>query len=466
MHFSSRFFLAALLSTCFLPRSAPVLAQSQQILVVSGEKVPEKLYEAVSDALGDLGSVISPSGYTGNLRARDQEPDSEEALTKIAPQMGASLIVVLHSARNKLKVELRDGHTGKVIKATSVPARGKRPKLAAGARKRLLAQAKRALSKVGPAPAPKPSTRSNDEDEQDDFAETSTPPTAARASMTPTRPSQPSRSVPVRQAQPDESQDTTSEDTNEGSDAETPWGEEPAAKSDNTKPSMWFPLHAGVGVGSRSILVPTQPSYVGGNRIDTAFAPALDLGVGLGFALGEAWQLRALLNYRTVLGLNAAYQTPTGMKSLSSLSSHSIVVGASLGHVSDGLDSFGIHVFLGWAYRGLSPAEPSLPSASIQGIVLRPELEIPIANRKLTLRLAPELILVLAQAATLPMNNSGVSGGVGYALGGELELALHISQKVALSALFRESRGASPSSWGSSETENERYIVLRFQLRF
>ncbi|HET8938614.1 MAG TPA: hypothetical protein VFN67_34450 [Polyangiales bacterium] len=461
MHFSSRFFFAALLCTCLLPRSAPVLAQSQQILVVSGEEVPEKLYDAVSDALGDLGSVMSPSGYTGNLRARSQEPDSEEALTKIAPQMGASLIVVLKPARNKLKVELRDGHSGKVIKATSVPARGKRPKLAGPARKRLLAAAKRALSKVGPAPAPtaRPSTRVDDEEEEDDFAAQPSPPTAARATN---KPSQPTRSgAPVRQAEPEEADDTSFE---ESSDDEPPPHDKHASKSGES-PSIWFPLHAGLGVGSRSILVPTQPSYVGGNRVDTAFAPALDIGVGLGFALGPAWQLRALIDYRTILALNAAYQTPTGMKSLSSLSSHSIIAGASLGHVSDGLDSFGVHVFLGWAYRGLSAAEPSLPSASIQGVVLRPEFEIPIANRALTLRLAPELILVLVQAATLPANNSGVSGGVGYALGIEAELALHISQSVGLSLQFRESRGSSPSSWGSSESENERYITLRFQLR-
>ena len=464
MHFSSRLFFAALLGTCLLPRSTPVFAQSQQILVVSGEKVPEKLYEAVSDALGDLGSVMSPSGYTGNLRARNQEPDSEEALTKIAPQMGASLIVVLQPARNKLKVELRDGHTGTVIKETSVPARGKRPKLAGPARKRLLAAAKRALKKVSPAPPPKASARAVTEDESDDFAEEASPPPAARVASTPTRPSQSRTIAPVRQAEPEEADDTTSDDVSESSDEEAPWGDKPAAKS-GKEPSMWFPLHAGVGVGSRSILVPTQPGYVGGNRVDTAFAPALDIGAGLGFALNPAWQLRTLVNYRTVLALNAAYQAPTGMKALSSLSSHSVIVGASLGHISDGFDSFGIHMFLGWAYRGLSASEPSLPSASIQGVVLRPEIEIPIANRALTLRLAPELIVVLAQAATLPANNSGVSGGVGYALGIEAELALHISRSVGIAAQFRESRGASPSSWGSSETENERYITLRFQLR-
>jgi hypothetical protein len=300
-------------------------------------------------------------------------------------------------------------------------------------------------------------------DANDDFADEPTPPPAARAATTPTRPSQPARSTgPVRQAEPEEADDTF-EDSSESSDEEAPPRDEVAASSEKT---LWFPLHAGIGLGSRSILVPTQPSYVGGNRVDTAFAPALDLGVGLALALSPKWQLRFLANYRSVLALNAAYQTPAGMKTLSPLSSHSVIVGASLGHVSDGRDSFGVHVFLGWAYRGLSASEPSLPSASIQGVVVRPELEIPIADRLLTLRLAPELILVLAQAATLPANNSGVSGGVGYALGAEVELALRISQSVAISALFRESRGSSPSSWGASEIENERYIMLRVQLRF
>lgn len=459
MHFSSRLLRSLLLVpllTLWLCAS-PASAQSPQILVVSGENVPEKLYEAVSDALGDVGSVMSPSSYSGNLRARQQEPDSEEALTKIAPQMGASLIVVLQPARNKLKVQLRDGHTGKKIKDTSVPARGKKPKLGGPARKRLVAAAKRALSKVGPAPArPSASTRVDD-----DFADEPTPEPPARNATGGTRPARPA--APVKQAEPEEeSDDTGFEESEEASLDEAPPRDEPAAASDE---GMWFPLHAGIGVGSRAIRVPTPPTRPGGNRVDTEFAPALDIGAGLALPLGTAWQLRFLANYRTVLNLNAAYLNTAGMMAVSALSSHSFIIGTSLGHVSDGRDSFGIHVFLGWAYRSMSASDVSLPSAGIQGVVLRPELEIPIANRLLTLRLAPELILVLSPSATLPANDNGLAGAIGYAFGGEASIDLHISQTIGVSLQFRESRATTPSGWGSDAIENERYFALRFLLR-
>src|ERR1044071_6761235 len=95
--------LIALLCACSLWWvSASASAQADQILVVSGEKVSDNLSEAVNEALADVGSVMSPSSYTAKLRGR--EPDSEEALTKVAPQTGASLIVVLQLARSKLKV--------------------------------------------------------------------------------------------------------------------------------------------------------------------------------------------------------------------------------------------------------------------------------------------------------------------------------------------------------------------------
>jgi hypothetical protein len=99
-------------------------------------------------------------------------------------------------------------------------------------------------------------------------------------------------------------------------------------------------------------------------------------------------------------------------------------------------------------------------------LVLRPEIEIPIANRKLSLRLAPELILILVPSATLPGNDSGLAKAVGYALGAEASLDLHISKTIGISALFRESRGSTPSAWGASAVENERYLTLRFLLQF
>jgi hypothetical protein len=398
---------------------------------------------------------MNPTSYTAKLRGRSQEPDSEEALTQLAPQTGASLIVVLRHARNRLKVELRNGHSGNVVGRTTVPGRGKRPKLQKPARKKLIAAAKRAIRKIGPAPRKQSSL-------DDDFADDPAPQQPARATTTPNgQPSQPSRrAAELEQAEPEEGEQ---ESLFAATTEEAPPRDAPSPTSSE---GMLFRLRAGVGLGTRSIIVPTPPGRGLGNRIDTGFVPSLDIGAALELHLSPKWVVRFLADYRTILGLQARYLTPLGMMATASLSSHSFSAGASLGHLSDGRDSFGVHLFLGWAFRALSAGEPSLPSAAIQGVVLRPELEIPIANRRFALRLAPELILILVPSATLQANDSALAKAVGYALGVEASIDLHITQAIALSAQFRESRGSTPSGWGTTATENERYIALRLLVRF
>jgi hypothetical protein len=438
-------------------------AQDPEILVVSGDKVPDALSEAVSEALGDLGTVQSPSGYTSKARGRSLEPDSEEALTKLAPQTGASLIVVLQQARNKLKVDLRSGRSGEVVGHSSVPARGKKPKLGKPAAKRLLAAAKRALKKAGP-PASKAASSASAA--RDDFEDTPEPQEPVRAATTP-------KKQPARPTQPVDDDESDQEEDDEqigggfaASRDDDDEEEAPPQAAGAAAELKMFHLRAGIGLGSRAILVPTPPGRGFNNKLDTSFVPALDIGAALAFRLGEKWQLRVLVDYRTLIGLRAGLTSSAGMTTVSSLSSHSIIAGLRPGYMSDGPGSFGVHVLLGWAYRGLSAAEPNVPSASIQGVVLRPEIEIPISAIKLSLRLAPELILVFVPNATLPANDNGLKNALGYAIGGELSVDLHISQTVGLSAQFRESRGATPSAFGMDAVENERYFALRLLLQF
>lgn len=446
--------LLALLSVC-LPLWSTAAAQAEKILVVSASGVPGKLEEDVAEALDNVGSVISSAGYTGNLRARKQAPDSEEALTKLAPQMGATLIVVLDVSRNKLDVAFRNGHTGRVIDEESVPARGKRPKLAPPARRKIAMAAKRAMAKVGPAPSSSPAVSERSAPQE----------SAARAPSRPAAPARPVRPQPQPQPQAQEEEEEEEEAGGGGADAEeqAPTAEEkPKAGADA---GISFQLSIGGGVGSRSILVPTSPSRPGGNGIDTSFSPALDISAMLQFAVGEKLVLRVGGAYRTLFAMTAAYFDPANLPAQSSLSSHSVVVGGSLGFLTNGPDTLGLHLFLGWAYRGLTAAVETLPSASIQGPAIRPELHIPIGGGVVTLRIAPELILIVGATAKLPANVPGLST-VGFGFGGEVTLDIRISKAFGLGIQFRESRALIASDWGTSATENERYITGRINLRF
>ena len=442
--------LLAVFSVC-LPLWSTAVAQSEKILVVSGSDVPGKLEEDVTEALDEVGSVISSAGYTGNLRARRQAPDSEEALTKLAPQMGATLIVVLELSRNKLDVAFRNGHTGRVIDEESVPARGKRPKLAPPARRKLASAAKRAIAKVGPAPSSSPTAA----------------PQETQVSRAPSRPAAPARPAPQRQqpqpqAEEEEEEEAEEEEAGEAEPEQAPVEEKPKAGADS---GISFLLNVGGGVGSRSILVPTSPARVGGNGLETSFAPALDLNANLQFMLGEKLFVRIGGAYRTLFALNAAYFDAANMPAQSSLSSHSLVVGGALGYLTNGPNTLGLHLFLGWAYRGLSAAVQTLPSASVQGPAIRPELHIPIGGGVVSLRIAPEFILIVGASAKLPANVPGLST-VGYGFGGEVTLDIRVSKAVGLGVQFREARALIPSDWGTSATENERYITGRLNLTF
>jgi hypothetical protein len=453
--------LLFVLSVCLPLWSASAFAQSEKILIVSGEDVPDKLEEDVSEALEKVGSVMSSSGYAGNLRARKQAPDSEEALTKLAPQMGATLIVVLGVSRNKLDVAFRNGHTGRVIDEESVPARGKRPKLGGPARKKIATAAKRAMSKVGPAPSPSPSPS---ERSQASTAAPSRPAPATTPTRAPSRPTPPARPVAQPQPQQDEEEEEEGEEEGAEESAEQEVPPEDKSKGGIDDSGIAFLLRVGGGVGQRSILVPTSPTRAGGNQIDSAMSPMLDIGVNLEFAFGSSLLLRIGGDYRTIFGMNVGYTSLTG-DATSSLSSHSVVLGASLGYLTNGPGSFAIHGFLGWAYRGMSADAPSLPSTSVMGPAIRPEFHIPL-GKVATLRIAPEFILVLGASAEI-MEPRAVAGlqSMGFAYGGEVSLDFHISKMLSLGAQFRESRGSVDSGWGTAMVENERYITGRLSLR-
>jgi hypothetical protein len=431
----------------------PTANASDKILVVAGHDVSSKLERDVASALEDIGSVMDSAGYVGNLRARNQAPDSDSALTKLAPQMGATLIVVLDASRGKLEVTFRNGHTGAVIGDESFPARGRSPKLAAGAKHKLATAAKRAMSRVGPAPSASAS--------ESRAAAPVAQPAPARAQRAPAQPSPSAQQAEEEEEEEDDGgsaadSDAEADDASEDADPSTP--QDKAASSEI---ATHFVISAAGGVGSREVLVPGRG---GGRGLGTTLAPALDVGLGLEVDLSRQWLLRLGANYRTIFGMTVSEALANGATQQSTLSSHSLTAGASLGYLTEGLGSLGIHLMLGWGYRSLgSAAEAGLPNTSVSGPVIRPELDIAIGEGLATLRIAPELMVIVSQKAEVAINVAGLSSP-GIAYGGEVSFDFHLGRVVGLGVMFRESRGVTSSSWGYSATENERYILGRVTL--
>ena len=96
--------------------------------------------------------------------------------------------------------------------------------------------------------------------------------------------------------------------------------------------------------------------------------------------------------------------------------------------------------------------------------MLRPELRVPIGGGVLSLRLAPELIMVLTHDTTLPGNVAGLSS-VGIGFGGELSLDLRLSSAFLLGVEYRESHVSVASGWGTSFLDVERYATGRITIQ-
>jgi hypothetical protein len=335
-----------------------------------------------------------------------------------------------------------------VISDESIPARGKHPKLAGGAKHKLAAAAKRAMSKVGPAPSTSASET-----------------TRTAAPVTQTAPTRPQHVAAQPASRPEEEEEEEEEEAqgdeaNGEEQADGPAAEQPKSGS-NAETPLDFVISAGGGMGAREVLVPGRG---GGRGISTGLAPALDIGLALEVELSSHWLLRVGGNYRTIFGLSVSEPLASGAVQQNTLSTHSVVVGASMGYLTEGRKSLSLHLFLGWGYRSLSSASDSgLPNTSISGPAIRPELHIAIAKGLATLRIAPELIVVVSHTATLPINVAGLDS-VGLAFGGEASLDFRLGSVVGLGLLFRESRASTASGWGFAATENERYILGRLTL--
>jgi hypothetical protein len=437
--------------SCSLTWSSAAYAQTSRIMLVSASDVPDELKEAVTSTVAALGDMVSTGSYVAAARGQNLAPEGAAALTKIGVKVKSRLMVVLESTRGKLHVTFRDGVTGQVIDEESLPAHGRRPRLSRLAEKKLNATARSALSKASPQP-------------QADFVQATAPKPAPRP--TPAAPVRaPVRPAPMPQSQPKPQQQASQDEEEE--DEEGEGEQQPAAKpekADSGDSGVDFVARLSLagGVGARSVSVPARDGAV---TADTGFAPALMVGADVFGVLGGHLLLGATVEYRTFFGLHMAQQSPTGETTQVGVTSHSIIVGAAPGYRWGGPGTTELHVLIGWATRSLTPPDSMLPGANAQGLLLRPDLRIAVANGVVILRLAPELILSLGTSSKLYSNVPGLAqAGFGY--GGILGIDFRLGSSIFLGLEIRESHIQVASAWSASFQDMERYATVKLTIQF
>jgi len=467
---------ALLLGLCgWLTSTQPCQAESPRILLVSDPSTPEELEQSARSILSGAFDLADTSSYLAAARAQHLAPTSAAALTRLAPKVRARLLVALEPARGKLQVTVRDGSSGQVISESSLVARGRHPKLSGRAKHKLTASVRRALARAGDGASgrgrePAESDDDDDDDELGDQPAASTKSAAATTASAGAR--RPTWSQPATPRQPVAQPSAASADAADPADPADPQGEaeadEPVAdegpESGSSSAPEAFAVRASVGGGggARTAVVPTRE---GGRDVDSGFSlPAIELGLNIRYMVGSHWLLSGDLQFRTFFGLQAPGQLPDGSLTQTSVSSRSFVAGFAPGYRFGGPESADLRVLVGWAFRMLQSADVGQAGASIHAAVLRPELRLPFADGVVTLRLAPELLVIVGVAATLPRNVPALArAGVG--VGGEVALDVRLGGPIYLGAAFRESHGMVASDWITGFADVERYAVGRITVQ-
>jgi hypothetical protein len=411
-----------------------VQAQPVRVLVVTGKGVSDDAQDAIAAGVSTAGEAVDASEYQRLARAQGELPTSEAALVRIAPRLQAQLIIVAHKAGSKLVVVYRDGASGEVLEKDSLPERH-RGTAAAAARfeARLTRSVRKRVAALG--------------GQRGHAAATAQLPAAAE-----TEPDEPS-------AAELDAQDEEGEEEGEPEPDDDSEPEETAAPAERAP--FLFEVSAGVGGATRQSTLPTR---LGVHELDTGLYPGVALGLRVGTAFGEHVLLQASVDYRTSLGLEGAEaQRQPAMKT--PLRAHAVGFGIAPGYRFGGPNSVSVLLHLGWYFRGLRPiGQLALPEVSWHAALIRPELHVPLADGAVTLRVAPELLVIAGLYTTLPDQSGIARTGIGF--GGELAIDVRATAWLVVRAEYRESHARFSTAWDQSVSDIERFAALRLVFRY
>jgi hypothetical protein len=393
-----------------------------RVLLVFGKNVSDDVRETIESAVASEAEAVDANEYARLSREKGLVPHGDAALERVAPHVQAQLIISAHKSGGKLVITYRDGGTGEVLRKDSLPDR-RRGAAAARLHSRLRADVRRSIASV---------------------AATSVNQAAAAAP----EPIQELSAESEAAAQP-----STAD--------EAPQPALPQETSDLEAERFLFELSAGVGGATRNSVVPTR---LGVHKLDTGLFVAVSLGMRLTTPLGGQWLVRASADYRTSLGLQGT-QMQREIEMSTPLRSHAASFGVAPGYRFAAADSISVLLHLGWYFRGLRPiAQLALPEVSWHAAVVRPELNISLAHGVVTLRLAPELLVIAGLYTTLP-DESGLAH-TGMAYGGEASIDVQLAALVGLRIEYRESHAAFRTAWSENLSDIERFCAVRIVLSY
>jgi len=218
-------------------------------------------------------------------------------------------------------------------------------------------------------------------------------------------------------------------------------------------------VQAGAGLGTRELVASTRNGAVG---LETALFPsaAVQLSVDVEPVARGQLTIGADAEYLTSFALTSADRRIDG--SIRETSSRSQRIGAGLRlhyRVDPSLDAVSVGVGLAWSALSFSSEAPvSLPDYTLQGPVLSLSVMIPIAERLITIVLAPEaqwIVDVGSGLAAIGVDSTGA------AVGGSARVRLLVLDELFVDLAYRESHAFLGTENGQGGADVERFASLR-----
>lgn len=218
-------------------------------------------------------------------------------------------------------------------------------------------------------------------------------------------------------------------------------------------------LQAGGGVTQRTL---DLPSTQGRLTFNSGWAPALDLRVS-GRISDERHFLRVRVGYQSSIGWAAVDRSRIASTGTASTPVRSLRLEGGIAPglwLGAGPGSTALSLFVGYGLRALgSETELRIPRFTLHGPLSRLELEIPLVPKLLSLRLAPEAQLIVSM--TQDLARAGQLDKIGVAYGGEADLHLRVTSRIACRVSYRESHALvmAGTAVDAHFIDIERYLV-------
>ena len=415
-----------------------------RVLLVSGRGISRASLQSAASALSSVGELVDSAEYAAAAQEHSLSVVSEQALSGLAPNVHARLIVVLSSEHGKLRVAFRDGRSGAPLNAISL--KSTRRGLDSRSQQQLGDAAQYAVSMLQPG-----STG-----------------TAFVGHVEQAQPAPPEAPLPAEVEEPPlpplaANQAPLAEESAPNMDA--PAAEAPAAESPEAHQRFSAAVSLGFGFGQRSVAMPVRAGLY--DLTGSPF-PAIEIGVDADAPLSERFFLGVHFDYQTSVGATVSQSDLVGEADTktTALRSHRLGFGLEPRYrFTDSPDSVSLGVFVGWGFRGFRPVvDIDIPPYTLNGPVLRPELRIPIAAGWVVLRLAPELFVITGISPEL--RQLAAIGGTGVALGFEASIDIRMIERLHAVLGYRESHATASSSWGGQLTDIERFASVSLSLRY